>query len=107
PKPGPRARAAGASTIAAGVPQRVVATLALIDAGKWPPAGSGTHGGTTFANREGRLPAAVNGRRISYTEWDVNVKQRGHTRDAERIITGSDGSAWYTLDHYKTFVRIR
>jgi hypothetical protein len=27
--------------------------------------------------------------------------------DAERIITGSDGSAWYTTDHYHTFHRIR
>nr|WP_245850201.1 ribonuclease domain-containing protein [Mycobacterium angelicum] len=25
----------------------------------------------------------------------------------ERIISGSDGSAWYTTDHYRTFHRIR
>lgn len=28
-------------------------------------------------------------------------------RDATRIVTGSDGSAWYTDDHYATFTQIR
>ena len=33
--------------------------------------------------------------------------KRGQSRDAERIITGSDGSAYYTADHYVSFVVIR
>ncbi len=37
----------------------------------------------------------------------MNPKKNGQGRDAERIVTGNDGSAWYTLDHYDTFVRIR
>lgn len=91
-------------------PARVLATLAEIDAGRWPDSANapGTKGGITFRNSEGRLPAVgVGGGRVVYQEWDVNPKKNGQGRDAERIVTGNDGSAWYTLDHYDTFVRIR
>ena len=100
-KPGPRA--------AAKVPARVAATLARIDAGTWPPDdGSGTQGGRHFGNFEGRLPKTdARGKKANYTEWDVNVKRSGRGRDAERIITSADGGAWYSLDHYKSFTRIR
>jgi guanyl-specific ribonuclease Sa len=27
-------------------------------------------------------------------------------RGAERLVTGSDGSAWFTADHYRTFLLI-
>lgn len=92
------------------VPVRVTDTLEQIDSGRWPEAANapGTRGGDTFRNREGNLPAtSANGRRITYKEWDVNPKERGRGRDAERIVTGSDGSAWYTQDHYQTFTQIR
>ncbi|WP_338837197.1 ribonuclease domain-containing protein [Gordonia polyisoprenivorans] len=92
------------------VPARVRETLALIDAGTWPAAANapGTHGGIVFRNNEGRLPSATSsGKAITYREWDVNPKRPGRSRDAERIVTGSDGSAWYTDDHYQTFVLIR
>ncbi|GEE01374.1 hypothetical protein nbrc107696_18200 [Gordonia spumicola] len=91
-------------------PARVEQTLQYIDAGDWPAAANapGTHGGDTFRNNERRLPVkSTKGKRIQYREWDVNPKQRGRGRDAERIITGSDGSAYYTLDHYETFTKIR
>ncbi len=91
-------------------PARVLATLAEIDAGRWPDSANapGTKGGITFRNSEGRLPAVgAGGGRVVYQEWDVNPKKNGQGRDAERIVTGNDGSAWYTLDHYDTFVRIR
>ncbi|BDH58828.1 ribonuclease domain-containing protein [Tsukamurella sp. PLM1] len=105
-KPGP---ARGTSAGKSAVPQRVAATLARIDAGTWPPNdGSGTQGGRHFGNFEGRLPkTGANGRPAKYTEWDVNVKKPGRGRDAERIITSADGGAWYTLDHYESFTRIR
>ena len=45
------------------------------------------------------------GRTGRYQEWDVNPKKPGRSRDAERIITGADGSAWYTLDHYRPSTR--
>lgn len=91
-------------------PARVLDTLEQVDSGRWPEAAHapGTRGGDTFRNREGRLPKrSANGKPITYKEWDVNPKERGRGRDAERIVTGSDGSAWYTLDHYQTFTQIR
>lgn len=91
-------------------PARVLATLVEIDAGRWPDSANapGTKGGITFRNSEGRLPAVgAGGGRVVYQEWDVNAKKNGRGRDAERIVTGNDGSAWYTLDHYDTFARIR
>ncbi|WP_225724931.1 MULTISPECIES: ribonuclease domain-containing protein [unclassified Nocardia] len=102
-------RADSVVLVNATVPQRAWDTLAKIDAGEWPPNdGSGTHGGTTWTNREGTLPRTDgSGNPIHYLEWDVNRKLPGHNRDAERIVTGSDGSAWYTGDHYATFTRMR
>lgn len=103
-------RTAPATKTTAQAPARVLRTLALIDAGDWPDAANapGTQGGRTFRNNERRLPATgADGRRLTFQEWDVNPKERGRGRDAERIITANDGSAWYTLDHYRTFVLIR
>ncbi|MEV0367833.1 ribonuclease domain-containing protein [Nocardia fusca] len=113
PQPGPgRTTAADAPVVSkvAGVPDRAYVTLAEIDAGRWPDSANapGTKGGVPFGNREGRLPAADStGKGIKYQEWDVNPKKPGQSRDAERIVTGSDGSAWYTGDHYDTFTRMR
>jgi guanyl-specific ribonuclease Sa len=92
------------------IPQNVQDTLNQIDAGKWPGSANapGTKGGSSFENREGRLPATdASGRPIIYQEWDVNPKVPGQGRDAQRIVTGSDGSAWYTDGHYGSFRRIR
>ena len=56
-------------------------------------------GGRDFQNRERRLP------RGSYREYDVNHKRRGCGRDAERlVIEQQTGKAYYTGDHYRTFV---
>jgi guanyl-specific ribonuclease Sa len=54
-----------------------------------------------------RISQGTGHRPITYQEWDVNPRVASQDRDAERIITGSDGSAWYTTDHYHTFHRIR
>ncbi|MGA6208343.1 ribonuclease domain-containing protein [Nocardia testacea] len=113
PKPAPGRPAASAAPVVskvAGVPDRAYATLAEIDAGRWPDSANapGTKGGVRFGNREGRLPATDSaGKAVEYQEWDVNPKKPGQSRDAERIVTGSDGSAWYTGDHYDTFTRMR
>lgn len=54
------------------------------------------------------LPAATaSGGRISYTEWDLNPRQPGTNRGSERVVLGSDGSAYYTDNHYRSFRRIR
>ncbi|MEU7769157.1 ribonuclease domain-containing protein [Nocardia sp. NPDC049190] len=97
-------------TQAPGVPDRAYLTLREIDAGRWPDSANspGTKGGERWMNRGRDLPVEdASGNAMTYQEWDVNPKQPGRSRDAERIVTGSDGSAWYTGDHYKTFTRMR
>jgi guanyl-specific ribonuclease Sa len=72
----------------------------------------GYKGGQSFAN-DGRgggqqLPATDNnGNPISYKEWDVNPLVKGQNRGAERVVTGSDGSSYYTDDHYRTFRKVK
>lgn len=107
---GARASDAAAHPDVPGVPEAAWRTLALIDAGEWPEAANapGTQGGRSFGNNERRLPRTDDsGARIRYREWDVNAKNPHSGRDAERIVTGNDGSAWYTGDHYSTFTRMR
>ena len=70
----------------------------------------GYKGGSGFANdgREGSqiLPGETSGGDpITYREWDVNPNVKGVDRGGERIVTGSDGSAYYTNDHYKWFTQ--
>jgi ribonuclease T1 len=56
-------------------------------------------GGNTFRNRERRLPQG------RYREYDVNRKTPGRSRDAERlVIEQQSGKAYYTDDHYRTFI---
>jgi len=56
-------------------------------------------GGREFQNRERRLPLG------RYREYDVNRKIPGRSRDAERIvIEQNSGKAYYTGDHYRTFI---
>jgi ribonuclease T1 len=64
-------------------------------------------GGRTFQNRERRLPrSSSSGEKIRYQEWDVNPKRSGQNRGAERLITASDQHAYFTDDHYSTFIQI-
>ncbi|WP_442791169.1 ribonuclease domain-containing protein [Mycobacterium sp. Aquia_216] len=97
------------------IPKNARDVLQQVDAGKWPGSANapGTKGGSAFENtpppgRPPLLPVTdASGKPITYQEWDVNPKVPGQGRDEERIITGSDGSAWYTNDHYGTFHRMR
>jgi len=104
-------RTASVSTnaVTPNIPAYALSTLDVIrQTGRAP---NGYRGGTRFFNdgRDGgtTLPAtAADGARIRYQEWDVHPWVRGVNRGAERLITGSDGSAYFTGDHYRTFVRI-
>jgi len=94
----------------AGVPAKVATVLHHLDTSHTAPAGY--EGGRTFHNEgqggEHRLPQKDKaGNTISYQEWDVNPKVQGANRGAERLVTGSDGSAYYTSDHYRTFTKVR
>lgn len=99
--PSPPPAAAGEA-----IPEHVHKVLAYVKAhGEAPP---GTEGGRRFGNYEHRLPERdAQGRALHYQEWDVQLKVRGRNRGAERLVTGSDGRAWYTGDHYRTFTEVR
>lgn len=80
------------------VPQKARDLLQTIQDrdGEPPP---GYVGGRTFHNRERHLPKG------RYREYDVNPKLQGRPRDGERIvIEEKTGKAYYTRDHYRTFV---
>ncbi|MEP6748616.1 MAG: ribonuclease domain-containing protein [Bacteroidota bacterium] len=90
----------------AGIPQKVYDVLKYIRENN--QAMPGYVGGRIFSNREEVLPREDNnGKPVLYHEWDVNPKIAGQNRGTERIITGSDGRAWYTNDHYQTFKEIK
>jgi guanyl-specific ribonuclease Sa len=92
------------------VPPKAQGVLSQVKAnnGQPPP---GYKGGGQFMN-DGRsggqtLPKAnASGKPITYKEYDVNPYQPGVNRGAERLVVGSDGKAYYTTDHYKTFTAI-
>ncbi len=88
------------------IPQKVYDVLKYIRANHH--AMPGYVGGRVFTNREKIVPVTdAQGNPIQYQEWDVNPKIQGQNRGAERILTGSDGRAWYTSDHYQTFTEIK
>jgi ribonuclease T1 len=88
------------------IPEKVEKVLHYIDEHHEAPAGF--EGGREFHNAEGLLPKRdAHGRAITYHEWDVNRKVAGVNRGPERLVTGSDGSAFYTADHYRTYIQIR
>jgi ribonuclease T1 len=64
----------------------------------------GHKGGKIWNNRKGKLPDAAPG---AYREWDVNPNLPGVDRGTDRIVTGKDGSAYFTNDHYETFIQMR
>jgi hypothetical protein len=89
-----------------GIPDQALKVLEYVD--KFNKPMEGYEGGRTFGNFEKRLPLSdEKGRRIKYHEWDVNPLRLGTNRGTERLVTGSDGSAYFTNDHYATFKKIR
>lgn len=75
-------------------------TLARIERG-----GQASHrnDGTTFQNRERRLPAKPSG----YYKEFVHPTPNSGGPGPQRVIVGRDGDIWYTPDHYKKFIRVR
>ena len=92
--------------ISTAIPQKVFEVLKHIRANNSAP--QGYVGGRRFGNFEHNLADKDNtGQKINYQEWDVNPKVGGQNRGAERLITGSDGKAWFTSDHYRSFVEVK
>ncbi len=59
--------------------------------------------GSTFQNRERRLPIKERGYYKEYVHPTPELGGPG----PQRVVTGADGEAYYTFDHYTTFQRIR
>ncbi len=86
------------------IPPKVIEVLAYVRQNNLPPVGY--VGGEDFMNREKKLPQRdENNQRIKYKKWDVNPKIKGVNRGSERLIT-SPSKAYYTPDHYDTFIVI-
>jgi guanyl-specific ribonuclease Sa len=80
--------------------KEIAATLTRIDAGERLRF---RHDGAVFENRERRLPRKPAG---YYREW-VHPTPGVDGPGARRIVTGENGEAWYTPDHYQTFEKLR
>ena len=81
------------------VPEKALKVLQYVRANHSAP--DGYVGGRVFQNREKLLP-----QNEKYQEWDVNPKVEGQNRGAERLVT-SEKNAYYTQDHYRSFVKIQ
>ncbi|ULA60857.1 MAG: Putative Guanyl-specific ribonuclease Sa [Nitrospira sp.] len=80
------------------IPSGARETLKAIEARHGEPL-PGYVGGRNFHNRERVLP------RGRYREYDVHPKVPGKNRGAERIVINqANGKAYYTADHYRSFV---
>ena len=78
--------------------ERARDVLAAIEARGGEPL-AGYVGGRAFQNRERRLPAG------RYREYDLYPRASGQDRGPERlVIDQTTGRAYYTGDHYRTFV---
>ena len=93
------------------MPEHVRESFANYESNNWRSKSDkteGTHDDSKFQNRDGDLPVKDDkGQKIEYWEHDVNNKKEGQGRDAERFVSGSDGSVYYTDDHYETFTRLK
>jgi len=81
------------------LPPEAQKTLALVAAGGPYPY---SKDGTVFGNRERVLPSEKNGFYREYTVVTPGSRDRG----ARRIVGGSNGSRFYTDDHYSSFSEV-
>ena len=88
------------------IPQKVLIVLQHIRLHDKAP--EGYVGGKRFGNFERLLPIkGENDKKLAFKEWDVNPRRHRQNRGGERLITSNDNRAWYTSDHYRSFVEIR
>ncbi|KQY07933.1 hypothetical protein ASD37_08120 [Mycobacterium sp. Root135] len=63
-------------------------------------------GGDPFENNFNNLPQVdSSGSPIAYREYDRAPYTPGVPRNSDRIVMGTDGSRYFTSDHYKTFTK--
>ncbi|MEO9261532.1 MAG: ribonuclease domain-containing protein [Jatrophihabitantaceae bacterium] len=98
PKPAVSTSASQAEPLSQ-LPEQARQTVALIQRhGPFPY----SHDGIVYQNLERQLAIEPSGYYHEYTVVTPGSADRG----ARRIITGKDGSFYYTADHYHSFVRI-
>lgn len=82
------------------VPQKAKDVLDYINEHNAPP--RYYKGAQIWENNKNQLP--VEG---DYKEYDIDPKISGQPRNAERIVIDvNTGDAWYTPDHYETFIKM-
>src|SRR5262249_5099933 len=103
PAPTVRAPAVPGGSVGRAAPagvERAREVLAAIEAGGGQPLAAQV-GGRLFQTREGRLPAGRS------REYDLSPHTPGRDRGPERlVIDQGTGRAYYSADHYRTFVPI-
>ena len=62
----------------------------------------GYKGGKTYENRNGKLPYDS-----TYKEYDIYPHVNGQSRGSERIVISNNNNAWYTRNHYKSFIQFK
>jgi len=63
-------------------------------------------GGDVYGNRSGFLPSEdAAGWPVVYREYDTSPYTPGVPRGTNRIVIGTDGSRYFTNDHYETFTK--
>lgn len=83
-------------------PPKAWQTLQFVRTHNWSPPPN-YKGDRVFQNREGKLPAGGD-----YREFDIDSCIRGQKRGPERIVVDTkNGRAWYTPDHYNTFIEMQ
>lgn len=80
-------------------PPEVRNTLDRIQAGEKFPH---RNDGSVFQNKEGLLPPKPDGYYREYVHPTPGVQGPG----AQRVVTGQGGEAYYTPDHYRTFIPV-
>jgi len=59
--------------------------------------------GSTFGNREGRLPKKPFGYYTEYVHPTKGIDGPG----PQRVVVGKDGDVWYTPNHYESFKKVK
>ncbi|NRD07501.1 hypothetical protein HRF29_00875 [Rathayibacter agropyri] len=106
----PRPAPARSEFLQGPIPEKPVQLLERLDTTgeKFP----NIKGGQPWHNRpepgRERLPTSTaDGRPIAYKEYELEPKIPGQKRPSPRLVTGDDGSAYYTRDHYHKFFIMR
>ena len=88
-----------------GVPAKVGKVLDYVD--EHHKAMEGYEGGRTFGNFDACAAERREREIHQISRMGRQSSKSGVNRGVQRLITGSNNSAYYTDDHYKTFKKIR